>query len=240
MSFAKNECQQLTLEDSMFSLTARERRMLEKSWAKLFAEKIFPLINEENFSALYSDKASRPNTPVNVIVGSMVLEELMGLTDEEFMDSLLFDIRFQYALHITSFKEQPASDRTFSRFRRRCLTYETETGIDLIHDTVKELSGEMAALMKLNDRMKRMDSLMVASNIRKLGRIELLYTCVADLVSFLHRTGMDDLLGGMEHYYDPNDYNRVIYHSKSEDTSDRIKQILFCWFLFLNTRFNIT
>ena len=62
----------------------------------------------------------------------MVLEELMGLMDEEFMDSLLFDIRFQYALHTTSFKEQPVSDRTFSRFRRRCLTYETETGIDLI------------------------------------------------------------------------------------------------------------
>ena len=46
------------------------------------------------------------------------------------------------------------------------------------------------------------------------------------LYFFLHRTGMDDLLGGMEHYYDPNDYNRVIYHSKSEDASDRIKQIL--------------
>ena len=76
----------------------------------------------------------------------MVLEELMGLTDEEFMDSLLFDIRFQHALHTISFKEQPVSDHTFSRFRRRCLTYETETGIDLIHDTVKELSGEMAAL----------------------------------------------------------------------------------------------
>ena len=76
----------------------------------------------------------------------MVLEELMGLMDEEFMDSLLFDICFQYALHITSFKEQPVSDRTFSRFRRRCLTYETETGIDRIHDTVKELSGKMTAL----------------------------------------------------------------------------------------------
>lgn len=80
-------------------------------------------------------------------------------------------------------------------------------------------------LMGLTDE-EFMDSLMVASNIRKLGRMELLYTCVADLVSFLHRTGMDDLLGGMEHYYDPNDYNQVIYHSKSEDASDRIKQIL--------------
>ena len=226
MSFAKNECQQLTLNDSTFSLTARELRMLEKSWAKPFAEKIFPRIKEEKFSVLYSDKASRPNTPVNVIIGGMVLQELLDLTDEEFMDSLLFDIRFQYALHTTSFEEQPISDRTFSRFRRRCLTYETETGIDLIHETVKELSEEMASLMNLNGRMKRMDSLMVASNIRKLGRMELLYTCVSDLVTFLHRVGMDELLGGMEHYYDPNDYNKVIYHSRSEEAGERIRQIL--------------
>lgn len=107
MSFAKNEYQQLTLNDNTFSLTACELRMLERSWAKQFAEKIFPLINEEKFSVLYSDKASRPNTPVNVIIGGMVLQELLDLTDEEFMDSLLFDIRFQYALHTTSFKEQP-------------------------------------------------------------------------------------------------------------------------------------
>ena len=51
-------------------------------------------------------------------------------------------------------------------------------------------------LMGLTDE-EFMDSLMVASNIRKLGRMELLYTCVADLVSFLNRTGMDDLMGGM-------------------------------------------
>ena len=75
-------------------------------------------------------------------------------------------------------------------------------------------------LMGLTDE-EFMDSLMVASNIRKLGRMELLYTCVADLVSFLYRTGMDDLLGGMEHYYDPNDYNRVIYHSKHQTGLNR-------------------
>jgi len=58
MSFAKNEYQQLTLNDSTSSLTAREFRMLERSWAKQFAEKIFPKIDEEKFSVLYSDKAS--------------------------------------------------------------------------------------------------------------------------------------------------------------------------------------
>ena len=226
MSFFKNDCQQITLDDSLFNLTERERRMLEKSWAKQFAEHIFPLIDEEKFSVLYSDKASRPNAPVNVIVGGRILQEMLHLSDEEFMDSLLFDVRFQYALHTTSFKEQPISDRTFSRFRRRCLTYETENGIDLIHDCVKELSEAMAAIMNINGKMKRMDSLMVASSIRKLGRMELLYTCVSDLVSFLHRVGMDEFLAGLEHYYDPNDYNRVIYHSRSEDAGERIGQIL--------------
>lgn len=216
----------MSFDDCLFNLTERERRMLEKSWAKPFAERIFPLIDEEKFSVLYSDKASRPNTPVNVTIGGMVIQEMLGLTDEEFMDSLLFDVRFQYALHTTSFKEQPISDRTFSRFRRRCLTYETETGIDLIHDCMKELSGEMAAIMNINGRIKRMDSFMVASGIRKLGRMELLYTCVSDLVSFLHRVGMDEYLAGLEHYYDPNDYNRVIYHSRSEDADERIRQIL--------------
>lgn len=33
----------------VISLTAHERRILEKSWVKPFAEKIFPLINEEIF-----------------------------------------------------------------------------------------------------------------------------------------------------------------------------------------------
>lgn len=60
-----------------------------------------------------------------------------------------------------------------------------------------------------------MDSLMVVSDIRKLGRMGLLYTCVADLVNFLHCTGMDELLAGMEHYY-----------SRSEEAGEQILQIL--------------
>ena len=68
MSFVKNDNQQLTLLDSTFNLTEREKRMLEKSWAKTFADKVFPAIDENIFSVLYSEKASRPNTPVNVIV----------------------------------------------------------------------------------------------------------------------------------------------------------------------------
>ena len=68
--------------------------------------------------------------------------------------------------------------------------------------------------------------MMIESNIRSLSRMELLYTCVARLVSYLHKNGKDNLLEGLEHYYDPNDFNRVIYHNRSKDTAKKTADIL--------------
>lgn len=138
MAFVANATQQLTLMDSTFNLTEREKRFLEKSWAKTFADKVFPAIDENIFSALYSDKASRPNTPVNVIVGALILKEALGDTDDELVEALMFDIRYQYALHTTSFEEQSLSDRTLSRFRARVLAYETEHDVDLMHEHISK------------------------------------------------------------------------------------------------------
>jgi hypothetical protein len=226
MSYKPNAFQQITLEDSVLNLTKRERKFLENSWAPAFADYIFPLIDEDKFSCLYSDKASRPNTPVNVCVGALILKELFSLSDDEIVESLMFDIRFQYALHTTSFDEQPLSDKTLSRFRRRCYEYELETGIDLIHDTITSLGSAMAKMMNINGRIQRMDSIMVESNIKRLSRMELLYTCISNFVRYLHKNGKDDILEGFEHYYDPSDYNAVIYHQRNNDYAERLRTII--------------
>lgn len=44
MSFVKNDNQQISLLDSTFNLTEREKRMLEKSWAKILQTKFFLLL----------------------------------------------------------------------------------------------------------------------------------------------------------------------------------------------------
>lgn len=226
MSFRANDCQQLSFFDSFSGLTAREQKALENSWAKVFADEIFPEIDEQRFSVLYSDKASRPNTPVNVIIGALIIKELFDLSDDEIVENLMLDPRYQYALHTTSFTEQPLSDKTLSRFRKRCYDYESTYNVDLYHDCITDLGSKIAKMMKLNSRIRRMDSMMIESNIRRLSRMELLYTCVAKLVSYLHKEGKDNLLEGLEHYYDPNDFNRVIYHSRNEDASKKISDIL--------------
>ena len=103
MSFKTNDCQQLSFDDSFMNLTERERKALENSWAKIFADEIFPAIDEERFSVLYSDKASRPNAPVNVIIGALIIKELFDYSDDEIVENLMLDLHLQYALHTTSF-----------------------------------------------------------------------------------------------------------------------------------------
>ena len=226
MSFVPNrlEEQQLSLFDPLTTMTEREKKFLDRSWAKYFAEFIFPKINEIPYAVLYSNKDSRPNTPVNVQIGALLIKELTNLSDDELLESLMFDIRFQYALHTTSFAEQPLSDRTLSRFRARCAAYETEHGVDLLHETITSMSSEMAELTRSDSSLKRMDSLMAASNIKRMGRLELLYTCVANLEKKMAKNC--EIPEHLRHYTEADDRNRVIYHNHSEETSAKIDTVL--------------
>jgi len=225
MSFIPNSNQQMSLDDQYYSLTKREQDCLKKSWASYFAEDIFPKINESRFSVLYSENtATRPGTPINICVGSLFLKEFRHQSDDDFRESLMFDYRYQYALHTSSMKEQPISDRTLGRFRARCLAYEAETGRDLLKEEILALSAEMATLMKIDGSVRRMDSLMVASNIKNLSRLELLYTCLANMVKQLSESL--DLPEELTHYTHDDDRNKVIYHNKSDETSDKISVIL--------------
>jgi len=90
----------MAMYDSLLSLTERERKYLNSSWAETFSKKIFPFIEEDRFSVLYSDNpASRPNNPVNIYFGLLILREIFNQSDEEALNSLMFDIRYQHALH---------------------------------------------------------------------------------------------------------------------------------------------
>lgn len=50
MSFRTNSYQQVSFTDCMNGLTSRVQKALEHSWAKSFAEDIFPAIDEKPFS----------------------------------------------------------------------------------------------------------------------------------------------------------------------------------------------
>ena len=72
--FRKNTSQQLNLDDPTINLPKYLRNNLEKSWATPFNKYIFSNINEERFKVLYSNEVSRPNAPINVLVGLFILK----------------------------------------------------------------------------------------------------------------------------------------------------------------------
>jgi len=227
MSFVENSSQQISLFEMLAFLSRRKQQMLEKSWAKVFSDQVFSKIDEYIFAPLYSEKTnSRPNAPVNVLVGALILKDLNGLTDDELEASCLFDFRYQYALHTASFEDQPVSKRTLSRFRSRLAAYELTTGEDLLHKCFVDLSDGMRRFMDISPDIMRMDSMMIESSIRKMGRLELLYTCLANLVKELHRDGRLDLTEGIEHYADANDRNKVIYHDDETPKSEKLQKVI--------------
>ena len=80
-----------------------------------------------------------------------MLKEEHGLSDEELVASICFDVRYQYALRTTQLEEQPVSDRIFSRFRKRIAQFEQETGRNLLDEEMGQLNEVYAGYMQLKE-----------------------------------------------------------------------------------------
>jgi hypothetical protein len=195
------------------------------SWAETFSKKIFPFINEDGFKVLYSDnKASRPNNPVNIYFGLLILREIFNQSDEEALNSLMFDIRYQYALHTTSFQEQPVSKNSLTNFRAAVYRYNQEHGIDLIQQEIEAQAKSFSKLLKIEGKTVRMDSLMISSSCRKLSRLEIIYSTVARLIKVIDKN--TTLPENFKPYLDESHYNDTIYRSRDKDLNTKIKRVL--------------
>ena len=151
---------------------------------------------------------------------------MFDYSDDELVEGLMLDLRLQYALHTTSFTEQPLSDKTLSRFRRRCYDYEQTHGVDLYKAAIQNYNKEIAKMMELDGKIRRMDSLMINSNMRMLARSELIYSCISRLVTYIHSVKPEMLPETLLHYAQPNDFNKVFYHERSSTLEERMEQFL--------------
>ena len=225
--YKPNKAQQMSIYDSYLKLPRHIQKLVENSWAKDFAEYVFPNINEERFSVLYSEEGSRPNTPINVLIGSMMLKEYFGQSEEELLMSIYCDVLYQYALHLTQMEKPPVSDRSWSRFRERLERYEEKHGRDLMKEEMESLARITAEHMGLKGNVKRMDNLMIASRCKRMGRLEILYTVNEHGVRLLNRLGICEYIPeGCMHYLEEDDRNSVIYRCRGEEAESRIERAI--------------
>lgn len=156
-------------------LSKKMWQRLEGSWAAVFRREVFERIDEQIFAPLYSKTPSRPNAPVNVLVGFEILKAGLGVGDEEMYDLLCFDLRVRYALGIDDIATPPPFElRTVRNFRRRVREYEQRHGENLWAQVFAQITDEQLQTFGLQVGKQRFDSTQVLSCIADRERLELL------------------------------------------------------------------
>ena len=205
-------------------LCKKQRDLLEKSREKWFYNLILKNINENKFKPLYSEKASRPNVAVNILVSALILKELKGISYDELMESMMFDLRFKAALGLISIDEVPFSRATLFNFQNRLLEYEQQTGINLIEQVFDSLTAQQIKQLSLKADIQRTDSTLISSNIRKYSRIQLLIEVLIRLERILDETDRQRI-GEQLQVYLKTGSDKYVYGLKSNELPRELEKL---------------
>jgi Transposase domain (DUF772)/Transposase DDE domain len=162
-------------------LPEKHQCRLEQSWAGVFYREFFCRLKEEPFAVLFADLPSRPNTPVNVLVGLDALKAGFGWSDEELYDHFVFDIQVRFALGYRDLKEGEFDLRTLYNFRRRLSHYNQAHGTNLLAAAFADITDQQITAFKVHTGKQRMDSTQIASHILDASRLELAVEAVQRL-----------------------------------------------------------
>jgi len=173
--FKKNKRHlQIPLTSHVDELPEKLRKRLKYSWAGTFYQEVFCNLDETPFAVLYADIPSRPNVPVNVLVGLEYFKAENDWTDEEMYDYFSYDVQVRYALGYRQLGEGDYSLRAQYYFRERLSRYMQEEGINLLEKAFEQVTDEQIKKHRVKTGKQRTDSTQVASNIRMTGRVQLL------------------------------------------------------------------
>lgn len=173
--FRKNtKHQQPALISAASELPEKQRKRLENSWAGTFYKEFFSRIDEQTFAVLYSEKDSRPNVPVNVLVGLEALKAGFGWSDQELYEHYCYDLQVRYALGYDRLGDGDFEIRSLYYFRERLSKYNVSEGINLLEKAFEQITDAQIMDLKVRTGMQRMDSTQIASNIISASRLQLL------------------------------------------------------------------
>ncbi len=224
MFVANDRHLQMPMFSSLDSLPEKIQRRLESSWAVTFYNQIFVRIDESRFAVLYSDEPSRPNIPINVLVGLEILKSGFGWSDEEMYDHFCFDLQVRRALGYRDLGEGHFELRTVYNFRLRLTEHMQETGENLFEQVFEQITDEQLAAFQLKTDKLRMDSTLIASNIREMTRLQLLVEVLQRTHRMLKEEDQQQYAEAFAPYLKGSS-GQYIYHLKAGDVAGHLQGI---------------
>lgn len=223
--FQRNEeHRQAGLFDSENLLPETLRQELEQSWAGTFYREVFCRIDEGLFAELYSEKASRPNVPVNVLVSLEIIKSGFGWSDQVLYDRVRFDLQVRYALGLRDLTTELFTLRTLYNFRRRVREHADKTSTNLIEEVFRQVTDAQLASVGIDANWQRMDSTQVLSNLAAQHRLELIVSVVQHVFKGMDASLQADFTEPLEGYLEKRPHE-VCYPIANADRAEHLRRL---------------
>jgi hypothetical protein len=178
----KNHRQQ-DLFDPWDFLSPKRRELLEQSWAALFRKELLCELPVGEVASFFNDDFGRPTKELYTVLGTLLLQQVRDLTDEETVSQLAFNIEWHYALNITEESDSAKYICPKTLWNMRSIV--VENGLDaMIFDRT---THKLAKVFKVDTDNQRIDSVHIKSNMRRLGRIGIFASSISKFLVNLKR-----------------------------------------------------
>jgi hypothetical protein len=164
-------------------LGPKRRKLMEESWAGLFRQEILDELPVNEIASAFSDISGRPTKELYMALGSLVLQQMQDMTDEETSTQVAFNLQWQYALDITAESDEATylCPRTLWHLRQLV----TEKALDAV--LFEKITAKLARIFKVDISQQRLDSVHIRSNMRHLGRIGIVVKAIHKFLVNLKR-----------------------------------------------------
>jgi hypothetical protein len=164
-------------------LGQKRKQLLETSWAGVFRDHIRPIVPVHLLARHFSEAMGRPTNELVAMMGTMILQQMHNLTDEETVSQFAFNIQWHYALDITgkSDKDAYVSPKSIWNIRHIMCEY------DLYQPVFEGVSDHLAKVFEVDSSLQRLDSVHIFSNMRHLGRIGIFVKTIRKFLTNLKR-----------------------------------------------------
>jgi hypothetical protein len=216
--------QQPSFFDTLWLMPTKMQKRLLTSWAHTFRQEVFARIPEKLFAPLFSTVESRPNAPINILMGGEILKAGFGWTDEELVDHLGFDLLTRHALGLDEVGAEAPTIRTFYNFRRRVREHAQEEGHNLYSDVFAAITDVQLNKFAVKTNWQRMDSTQLLSNIAMMSRLELVLATLQKGVGGLPPALQQQWAREQESYLSKPAQN-ICYRLKAADTTPHLQAV---------------
>ncbi len=183
---------QQQLFDPWAHLSPKRRKMLDDNWPGLFRQYLLEQLPVEHIAPYFTEDYGRPSKELHTVLGVLLLQQTMDLSDRATIEQLCFNIQWHYALNIPEESDDAKyiSEKTLYTMRQLIIEHHLD---EVVFDTIAD---KLAAVFNVNATSQRIDSVHIKSNMRKLGRIRIFSQTITKFLVNLkrhHRNLFDNL-----------------------------------------------